>query len=450
MAIRCARRTAEEEQEILRRLSNARSLTAFLEHYDDRVADCEFYSGESLRIRRENFAREKFLDIQDYLEEKDEMDSLKARLEESTQTMTLESKQEQSQVVKVTTSPGLEDKQPGKLLRDVGSTFNTDGTTSSGSQDCHSQRELPFESEPPKVALAEVGTAALNPIAPSVVSRTPASSSSGCLAKSPAGSLPAKKPRTALLTPRPIEPATALARVAPLQKNCPADPRLRSKPVAVQELGLQPVPPPPPQLPRPQSLHRNQARVVPRSNAQVDFQDVCQHKEDMQRLLNAVQAEISSDGSSDSEEEHTAGSHLVTVAKCKSPRESNLCTEQESQERDNKRRMYVKSLIPSNKKELMAYQVDPKLVSKRMIRNHILPWVRKKCKEYKGALIPSLEDLLTEKLGCGTSTQELLQVAMPVFGKDTEVFVLRLWRLLIYKTESTVYRQTALRSSDAV
>ncbi|KAG0426396.1 hypothetical protein HPB47_026495 [Ixodes persulcatus] len=86
MATRNAKRDEEQKQDILRRLAWATADAKFHEDYDDRVSDSQFYSGASLRIKRENFDKEKFLDYRDYFDEKKELMALKSRLETSAGT----------------------------------------------------------------------------------------------------------------------------------------------------------------------------------------------------------------------------------------------------------------------------------------------------------------------------------------------------------------------------
>ncbi|KAM7285406.1 RNA-binding protein 25-like [Ixodes scapularis] len=86
MATRNAKRDEEQKQEILRRVAWATADAKFHEGYDDRVSDSQFYSGASLRIKRENFDKEKFLDYRDYFDEKKELMALKSRLETSAGT----------------------------------------------------------------------------------------------------------------------------------------------------------------------------------------------------------------------------------------------------------------------------------------------------------------------------------------------------------------------------
>ncbi|CAN7946252.1 unnamed protein product, partial [Ixodes pacificus] len=86
MATRNAKRAEEQKQEILRRIAWATADAKFHEGYDDRVSDSQFYSGASLRIKRENFDKEKFLDYRDYFDEKKELMALKSRLETSAGT----------------------------------------------------------------------------------------------------------------------------------------------------------------------------------------------------------------------------------------------------------------------------------------------------------------------------------------------------------------------------
>lgn len=94
------------------------------------------------------------------------------------------------------------------------------------------------------------------------------------------------------------------------------------------------------------------------------------------------------------------------------------------------------SMIPPSKEGLMAYRVDNDLVSKTFLKRNILPWIRKKYFLLGNTERVTLENIITEKLCQGTSAPELIKLVNPIIGDRSEKFVIRLWRLLIYKTES--------------
>lgn len=111
--------------------------------------------------------------------------------------------------------------------------------------------------------------------------------------------------------------------------------------------------------------------------------------------------------------------------------------------KDNKsadeKRKHIKSLIekiPTDKTDLFAYNIDWDLVDNQLMEKRIRPWVNKKIAEYIGEPEPSLTDFICSKVLAGSTPKAILEDVQMVLDEEAEVFVVKMWRLLIYEIEN--------------
>ena len=111
--------------------------------------------------------------------------------------------------------------------------------------------------------------------------------------------------------------------------------------------------------------------------------------------------------------------------------------------KDNKsadeKRKHIKSLIekiPTDKNDLFAYNIDWDLVDNQLMEKRIRPWVNKKIAEYIGEPEPSLTDFICSKVLAGSEPRAILEDVQMVLDEEAEVFVVKMWRLLIYEIEN--------------
>lgn len=105
---------------------------------------------------------------------------------------------------------------------------------------------------------------------------------------------------------------------------------------------------------------------------------------------------------------------------------------------DDKRK-HIKSLIekiPTDKGALFAYSVDWDLVDNQLMEKRIRPWVHKKIAEYIGEPEPTLTDFICSKVLAGSEPKAILEDVQMVLDEEAEVFVVKMWRLLIYEIEN--------------
>jgi len=94
------------------------------------------------------------------------------------------------------------------------------------------------------------------------------------------------------------------------------------------------------------------------------------------------------------------------------------------------------SRIPTDRAELFSYTVDWERVDKVLMEKRIKPWVTKKIKEYIGDDEPTLVDFICGKVEAKGDPNVLLNDVQMVLDEEAKVFVVKLWRLLIYETEA--------------
>ncbi|KAK3091914.1 hypothetical protein FSP39_023680 [Pinctada imbricata] len=103
------------------------------------------------------------------------------------------------------------------------------------------------------------------------------------------------------------------------------------------------------------------------------------------------------------------------------------------------KRVKIKQLIesiPTAKDELFAYPCDWSIVDQSLMDKRIKPWVNKKIIEYIGEEEPTLTDFICQKVMARSGPQNILNDVAMVLDEEAEVFVVKMWRLLVYETEA--------------
>lgn len=121
------------------------------------------------------------------------------------------------------------------------------------------------------------------------------------------------------------------------------------------------------------------------------------------------------------------------------PSASASSHDRKSKESSDDKRRHIKSLIdkiPTDKKSLFEYKVEWDLVDNSLMEKRIRPWVSKKIAEYIGEPEPTLSDFICTKVLAGSPPKAVLEDVQMVLDDEAEVFVVKLWRLLIYEIEN--------------
>ncbi|XP_073338983.1 RNA-binding protein 25 isoform X2 [Pagrus major] len=103
------------------------------------------------------------------------------------------------------------------------------------------------------------------------------------------------------------------------------------------------------------------------------------------------------------------------------------------------KRKHIKSLIekiPTARPELFSYPLDWTMVDSTLMDRRIRPWINKKIIEYIGEEEPTLVDFVCSKVMAHSTPQGILDDVAMVLDEEAEVFIVKMWRLLIYETEA--------------
>ncbi|XP_032666811.1 RNA-binding protein 25-like isoform X2 [Odontomachus brunneus] len=125
--------------------------------------------------------------------------------------------------------------------------------------------------------------------------------------------------------------------------------------------------------------------------------------------------------------------------KKKKTEETTKPGKEESTKSQEEKRKHIKSLIdkiPTDKNALFGYQLDWAVIDNTLMEKRIRPWINKKIIEYIGEPEPTLVDFICSKVMAGSSPQGILDDVQMVLDEEAEVFVVKMWRLLIYEVEA--------------
>jgi len=93
--------------------------------------------------------------------------------------------------------------------------------------------------------------------------------------------------------------------------------------------------------------------------------------------------------------------------------------------------------IPTSKALLFDYEIDWKIYEnfKTRLEASISRWIGDKVKELLGQEERSMTDFIIDKLSNHTPAKVMYEELLPVLDEDTEVFILKLYRLVIFEVE---------------
>jgi len=105
------------------------------------------------------------------------------------------------------------------------------------------------------------------------------------------------------------------------------------------------------------------------------------------------------------------------------------------------RKKVIKGLIeriPTDRGALFAYPIRWEYLdgSGDLMEKRIIPWIKKKLIEIIGEDEPTLVEFVSTRLKHKTKPEYILQEIKIALDEEADMFVVKLWRLLIYETEA--------------
>ncbi|XP_055334031.1 RNA-binding protein 25-like isoform X2 [Paramacrobiotus metropolitanus] len=91
--------------------------------------------------------------------------------------------------------------------------------------------------------------------------------------------------------------------------------------------------------------------------------------------------------------------------------------------------------IPTRKEELFDYPISWDSLDKSLMDGRVKPWINKKIQEYIGEEEQTLVEFIAQKISSRATPRSIIGDISMVLDEDAEIFVVKLWRLLVYETE---------------
>ncbi|KAJ3636390.1 hypothetical protein Zmor_004305 [Zophobas morio] len=93
--------------------------------------------------------------------------------------------------------------------------------------------------------------------------------------------------------------------------------------------------------------------------------------------------------------------------------------------------------IPVKQEELFEVTLDR--IGMDLITRKVLPWVNSKIVSYIGEESPALAEFICEKVAASTPPQSILADIEQVLDEDASLFMIKLWRYLVFENEAIKY-----------
>jgi RNA-binding protein 25 len=105
----------------------------------------------------------------------------------------------------------------------------------------------------------------------------------------------------------------------------------------------------------------------------------------------------------------------------------------------DERKKAVKKLvesIPTDREELFNFQIDWDQLDQNLMDKRIKPWVNRKIVEYIGEEEQTLNEFICSKILVRVKPDKILDDVKVILDDEAELFVKKMWRLIVYETES--------------
>lgn len=147
----------------------------------------------------------------------------------------------------------------------------------------------------------------------------------------------------------------------------------------------------------------------------------------------------SKDERPDSERERSRRSHH---------RDRNHDEKEKAKTPDNKKLLDAKQLIdtiPKTKDELFSYPINWGTYDKNGLHERMRPWISKKITEFLGEEERTLVDYIVSSTQEHVTADEMLERLQSILDDEAEMFVLKMWRMLIFEVKKVETGLTAGR-----
>ncbi|CAF1117389.1 unnamed protein product [Adineta ricciae] len=114
---------------------------------------------------------------------------------------------------------------------------------------------------------------------------------------------------------------------------------------------------------------------------------------------------------------------------------NNANSAQAQEEKRQAVRKLIES-IPTKKEDLFTFPLDWSLLDSNLMEKRIKPWVTKKIVEYIGEEEATLTDFICSSIMSKKSAEAILADIRVVLDDEAEVFVVKMWRLIVYEIEA--------------
>ena len=105
----------------------------------------------------------------------------------------------------------------------------------------------------------------------------------------------------------------------------------------------------------------------------------------------------------------------------------------------DERKKAVKKLvesIPTDREELFNFKIDWDQLDQNLMDKRIKPWVNRKIVEYIGEEEQTLNEFICSKILVKVNPDKILDDVKVILDDEAELFVKKMWRLIVYETES--------------
>lgn len=399
-------RESQIRKEMMR---EAKRLQEFLADYDDLKMDPKYYTGGALAKRKREWNREREFDAKDRKKEQEEIEALRQKLVEENhpdpETAIAKAVKETENVwqplLKPDTPPPVKQQSPKKgnsssSSSSSGSDSESDHEGKSASASSESEDESEDKSPGPRLVTANLIPVQEQPEAAAVTVASIMSESKKEMVNS-------------------FEPVAENGNESGDDDDDDSDGVIRTEIVEQQE----------------DSPGNFENQLLQDGNSQSSTsrnEPVMQLPGSNQRRKLKVSDVFNQD---DDEEEVPKKRKLVPIEYTNE--EQNAMRSQE-----DKRKM-VRALIekiPTKKEDLFDYNLDWSMIDANLMEKRIQPWITKKIVEYIGEEEPTLVEFICSKILSKSPPERIYGDVSMVLDDEAEVFVVKMWRLLIYETEA--------------